>query len=108
DNSSQSLARSEAATGKFKERAQSVPGAVAGQRGNETFFSPGWGEPGLVPKWERWYERVSKGGPVAGGAEGKAPTFSTSDISGAVQGAGGAAATGCSRVMRARPTREAA
>jgi hypothetical protein len=45
DNSSGSLAAGERASGKFK-FTQGIHG--------ESFFSPGWGEPGLVPKFERW------------------------------------------------------
>jgi hypothetical protein len=46
DNASQGLAVKDETKGLFKTAAQSIEGAQTGQRGNETFFTPGSANPG--------------------------------------------------------------
>jgi hypothetical protein len=60
DNSSGRLARNERATGKFR---------YASNYGGETFFTPGRAEPGLVPRYQTWRQRLSAGSPTLAGIQ---------------------------------------
>lgn len=68
DNASQGLAVRGEQTGRFKVAAQSIVGAQTGQRGNETFFTPGTANPGDIKRFAEWRARMGPGGGAPAGA----------------------------------------
>lgn len=70
DNASQGLAVKDEQTGAFKVASHSIEGGQTGQRGNETFFTPGSANPGDQKRFAEWRGRMGRGeaGPAGGGS----------------------------------------
>jgi hypothetical protein len=81
DNSSGRLAAGEWHSGKFTPQSA---------HNRESFFSPGWGERALVPKWQRWRQSMGGAGPR-----------------GQTQTAGGGGTTGSNPLLTVRPQAQA-